>query len=111
MTKILMIKESLSGVGGYDVYHDGMASPYHIYKGMRKTPLALSLKSAADEWLKSNKAVTAEVVKQEMESTSNNFAELAEKRKDAQVKAEAERQEKLIEEIVTRFGLEEKPKK
>lgn len=109
--KILMIKESLSEIGGFDVYHDGPASPYHVYKDMRKTPLSLSLKSASEEWLKSNKAMTVDEVRQEQESLTDNFAELAEKRKSAKAKAEAEKEEKLITEIISRLGLQEKPKK
>lgn len=104
MPKILIVKESLSGVGGYEVHHDGMVSPYHVYDGMRKTPLALSLKSALEQWLKSNKPVTADEVKKEQEAQAVDFERLAAEQKAAADKKENE----LIEKIAKRYGLLEK---
>lgn len=74
---ISKVEESLSDVGGYDVYDNGV--PFHYYEGMPRTQRVIEIKEKMDEFLKSNKLKTKSQRQKEMEESQKKFSEAKEK--------------------------------
>lgn len=106
---ISKVEESLSGVGGYVVYSDNRLSPYHVFEGMRKTPIALATKQALSEWLKDNTPVSSDVIKKQLEVAQMQAESESEKRAKLRKEAEAKKEAELIIRIAEEYGLT-KPK-